>query len=210
MNKQDKRTEEESSRDDVLDELRKMMPLRPLRMHEHLVIAERQATHLNRLLDQRGPSVDLAWITRLEAVTVVLQPRWKMDGLSGMTVWSDGRWVIGVNKGNSHSRRRFTLGHEFKHLLDATRDKVTYRNINPAQREVIANYFAACYLMPKAWVRRAWTGGLQDVEGLAGLFNVSVEAMKTRLTYLGFIDSEPDRQVATYFRTDTAVTELAA
>jgi Zn-dependent peptidase ImmA (M78 family) len=123
-----------------------------------------------------------------------------MDGLSGLTTWEDGRWVIGVNKGNPPSRRRFTLCHEFKHALDANRDTITYQNIAEWQRERIADYFAACYLMPKAMLRRAWTSGIQDPEALAGLFKVSAEAMDTRLKHLQFIDSEPERPTTSYFR----------
>ncbi len=51
-----------------------------------------------------------------------------------MTTWDDGHWVIGINQGNSHARRRFTLGHELKHVLDADRDRITYRGIKQAQR----------------------------------------------------------------------------
>jgi hypothetical protein len=69
---------------------------------------------------------------------------------------------IGVNKGNPHARRRFTLCHELKHVLDADRDKITYKDLTPEQRESIADWFAACYLMPKPWLRRAWTRGIQD------------------------------------------------
>jgi Zn-dependent peptidase ImmA (M78 family) len=188
----------------IIRELRQLLPVRPLRYHEHLQLAERQTSRLLQLLDQRTPAVDLAWLTELDGVTVVLQPRWQMEGLSGLTTWHDGRWIIGVNKNNSHARRRFTLAHELKHLIDATRDKITYRDITDNQREQIANYFAACYLMPKMWVRRAWTGGIQDPEALAGLFKVSTEAMTTRLTYLGFIDREPGRSLASYFRTELA------
>lgn len=188
----------------LLPELRQLVPVRPLRYQEHLQLAERQAGRLLQLLDQRAPAVNLAWLTELKEVTVVLQPRWKMEGLSGLTTWHNGRWIIGVNKNNSHARRRFTLCHELKHLLDATRDKITYRDITDGQRELIANYFAACYLMPKMWVRRAWTSGIQDPEALAGLFKVSTEAMQTRLTYLGFIDREPGRSLSSYFRTEQA------
>lgn len=188
---------------DVIKELRAVLPLRALTYYEHLQLAERQAIELHRLLDQRGPAADLSWLTELPNVTVVLQPRWQMERLSGLTTWHEGRWVIGINKGNSHTRRRFTLMHEFKHLLDATRDRVTYKAITEDQGELIANYFAACYLMPKAWVRRAWTRGLQDPEALAGLFKVSTEAMTNRLTYLGFLDSETDRPLASYFRRET-------
>jgi Zn-dependent peptidase ImmA (M78 family) len=164
-------------------------------------LAEQQAIALHQELKQTGPPADLAWLTQLNKVTVVLQPRWKMEGLSGMTTWDDGHWIIGINKGNPHARRRFTLGHELKHVLDADRDRITYRSINPAQREQIADYFAACYLMPKLWLRRAWTGGIQDVDALAGLFVVSRQAMEKRLKFLGFIDDQPERTVASYFRT---------
>jgi Zn-dependent peptidase ImmA (M78 family) len=196
--------------DDFLRTLRRVLPGRPLKPYEHLLLAEQQAIALHGLLKQTGPPADLSWLTSLKKITVVLQPRWKMDGLSGMTTWDDGHWVIGINKGNPHARRRFTLSHELKHVLDADRDKITYRGIRPAQREQIADYFAACYLMPKLWLRRAWTGGLQDPEALAGLFVVSLPAMEKRLKYLGFLNDEPERSVASYFRRATDQLNLAA
>jgi Zn-dependent peptidase ImmA (M78 family) len=92
------------------------------------------------------------------------------------------------------------LSHELKHVIDANRDKITYQGISERGREQIADYFAACYLMPKTMVRRAWTGGLRDPEALAGLFKVSVQAMDKRLKYLQYIDDQPQRPVASYFR----------
>ena len=186
----------------LLASMRRMMPLRRLAYWEHLTIAERQATRLLSLLNQTEPGVSLDWLSNgsLGNVDVVLTPRWKMEGLSGITSWEDGRWIIGVNKGNPLARRRFTLCHEFKHVLDANRDKITYQRITDSQRERIADYFAACYLMPKTLVRRAWTSGIQDSEALAGLFKVSTEAMTKRLKHLQFIDDEPGRPVASYFR----------
>lgn len=180
-----------------------------MQLWEHQRIAERQATRLLRLLGQTGPAVDLAWLTTMKRVTVALLPRWKMEGLSGMTTWDNNHWVIGINKGNPHARRRFTLCHEFKHALDANRDRVTYRHINDNQRELIADYFAACLLMPKTWLRRAWTSGIQDPEALAGLFNVSLPAMQRRLRYLGYLDDEPDRATASYFRSATPLADAA-
>lgn len=188
-----------AGRDDVVDQLRQLMPIRPLGYWEHLIIAERQAGRLHELLGQTGPAADLKWVTELTKVSVVLVPRWKSAGSSGITTFKDGKWVIGVNKGEPHARRRFTLAHEFKHFLDGTRDSVTYKHVEP-QRELIANYFAACYLMPKTWLRRSWTRGLQDPEALAGLFGVSEAAMEKRLQYLGFIDREGGRSTASYFR----------
>src|SRR5829696_1868182 len=196
--------------DNVLTLLRRLLPTRKLRLFEHQVIAEQQAIKLHELLGQTGPPADLGWLTKLKKITVVLQPRWKMDGLSGISSWDDGHWVIGVNKGNPHARRRFTLCHELKHVLDADRDKITYKGLTAEQREAVADYFAACYLMPKLWLRRAWTRGIQDPDALAGLFNVSQPAMEKRLRYLGFIDDEPNRSIASYFRRGTNQLDLAA
>lgn len=84
--------------DDVLTVLRRLLPTRKLRLFEHQVIAEQQAIKLHELLNQVGPPADLGWLTKLKNITVVLQPRWKMDGLSGMSSFDDGHWVIGVNK----------------------------------------------------------------------------------------------------------------
>lgn len=189
----------------LLTALRRDMPIRPMAFYEHLIVAERQATRLLRQLGQLEPGVSLDWLTdgSLGNIDVVMLPRWRMESLSGMSSWQDGRWVIGINKAQPHARRRFTLAHEFKHVLDAHRDKITYSRLTTEQREQIADYFAACYLMPKTWLRRAWTGGLQDPEALAGLFKVSQPAMQKRLRYLQFVDAEPDRPVNSYFRHQT-------
>lgn len=199
-----------ANRDNLMSDLRAMMPTRTLRAWEHLATAELQATRLHDSLKQTGPAADLAWIMELPQLKVVLVPRWKMEGLSGMTTWQDDHWLIGINHGNPHARRRFTLGHEFKHALDANRDRLTYKGVSAAQREYIADYFAACYLMPKLWLRRAWTSGIHDPEALAGLFNVSRQAMDKRLRFLGFVDDEPQRPVATYFRLASASLPVAS
>jgi hypothetical protein len=186
----------------LLTGLRRLMPIRRLAYYEHLLIAERQATRLLSVLGQTEPGVSLEWLAdgKLGNIQVVMESRWRMNGVSGMSTWADGHWVIGVNKGNPHARRRFTLCHEFKHILDAHRDSITYQGITADQRERIADYFAACYLIPKMMLRQAWTSGLQDPEALAGLFKVSRQAMDKRLSYLQFIDKQPDRPTASYFR----------
>src|SRR5690349_18260928 len=124
MNKKNDNHERGTPKRDVLAALRSLQPTRPLRGFEHLQIAERQATELHRLLEQAGPAADLGWLMDHEGITVVLVPKWKMDGLSGMSTWTEDHWVIGINRGNPHARRRFTLCHEFKHVLDANRDQL--------------------------------------------------------------------------------------
>ncbi len=58
--------------------------------------------------------------------------------------------------------------------------------------------------MPRKLVKQAWTGGIQDPEALAFSFRVSVESMRIRLTYLGFLD-DPQRPVETLFRMESLV-----
>lgn len=186
---------------EVLRELRSIMPLRPLSIWEHETIAERQASRLHSLLDQKEPGVSLDWLSAgSDLIAVVLAPRWRMDKIAGMSTWQDGRWVIAVNRGDPPARRRFTLCHEFKHVLDANRDSITYKRISAPQRELIAHYFAACYLMPKPLLRHAWTSGIQDPEALAGLFKVSNDAMRRRLTHLQYLDDDTVRPTTSYFR----------
>ena len=186
--------------DQLLTTVRRLLPVRALTYYEHLTLAERQADRLHQLLGVHGPAADFGWLLARQDVTVVVTPRWQMRGVSGITQFSNHGWTIGVNKGEPHARRRFTLAHELKHWLDGTRDTITYQSISADQRERIADYFAACYLMPESWLRKAWKTGIQDPEALAGLFTVSLRAMQTRLTYLQFLDDQPDRPVASYFR----------
>ena len=51
---------------------------------------------------------------------------------------------------------------------------------------------------------------IQDPDALAGLFNVSQPAMEKRLRYLGFVDDEPNRSIASYFRRGNNQLDLAA
>lgn len=193
----------------VIREVRALMPLRPLTLHEAFTVAELQATKLLEALDERGPAVNVAKLADLPKVEVRTQPRHRMPTLAGFSQWADGRWLIVVNRDSVPGRRRFTLGHEIKHVIDHPSASVIYRNLGHGDRskhdqqvETICNHFSACFLMPRMWIKRAWANGIQDEEALAGLFNVSIEAMHTRLTYLGYIADE-QRPIASYFRTDT-------
>jgi len=54
--------------------------------------------------------------------------------------------------------------------------------------EQACEYFAACLLMPRMWMKRAYFNeGIQDVPSLSRLFNVSWVAMRVRLEQLGFV-----------------------
>ncbi len=55
--------------------------------------------------------------------------------------------------------------------------------------EMVCDYFAACLLMPRPWVKVAWSRGVQDVSDLAAVLLVSRTAMSLRLRQLGLVVS---------------------
>lgn len=200
----------------TMREIRSLMPARTVTLAEAYRIAEMQASRLLGALRIEQPAVDVARIAELPKIDVQMQPRHRMPSLAGFSQWTDGRWLIVVNRDSVPGRRRFTLAHEFKHVLDHPSYKVAYRHLgrgdarkHDQQVELICNYFAACFLMPRTWVKRAWASGIQDEEALAGLFKVSVEAMHTRLIYLGYLGDDR-RPLADYFRIDQVQLEGSA
>jgi Zn-dependent peptidase ImmA (M78 family) len=124
-------------------------------------------------------------------------PNRDLAGLSGMSQWlkKESRWLIAVNRDDSQTRRRFTLGHEFKHILDNPYINVLYpkseysKDSAEDRAERMCDYFSACVLMPRAWVKRVWARGNQNTEALAAIFNVSPAAMDRRLQDLDLIES---------------------
>jgi Zn-dependent peptidase ImmA (M78 family) len=100
-----------------------------------------------------------------------------------------GRWVIVLNADDVYVRQRFTMAHEFKHVLDSEAQAIMFARVREPElvRERVADHFAACLLMPKVWVVRAWAGGIQGIVPLARMFEVSRVAMNWRLQELGLI-----------------------
>jgi len=183
------------------------MPRRALTLIEAYKVAELQAMRLLELTGITAPPVNFNALFELPNLEVQLESDYKMDHFSGLSRFSRGKWLIIIDRNDPHGRRRFTLSHELKHVLDHGLEKLAYANFGygdterrQKQVEAICQHFAANLLMPKMWVREWWTLGFQDVEALAGLFQVSNEAMEVRLKKLGFIDPEPERAVHTYFR----------
>lgn len=187
----------------ILQKLRLLVPARPLQHHEAQGIAERQATRLLSLIDQYEPPVDVGLIAELPRIEVRVVPNRDIGGLSGMSQWlkKESRWLIAVNRSDTQTRRRFTLGHEFKHILDnpyinVLYPKDEYAKMSAEERaERMCDYFSACLLMPRAWVKRFWTAGVQDQDILAVRFNVSPAAMDRRLQDLGLIESRWRRRM---------------
>jgi Zn-dependent peptidase ImmA (M78 family) len=92
-------------------------------------------------------------------------------------------------------RRRFSLHHEFKHILDHGLVDVVYPSTGwmsgEERAEKVCDYFAACILMPKRLVKRRFFEGLTDVAELAAEFGVSPRAMRFRLEQLKLVGTRP-------------------
>lgn len=177
-----------TTRGSLLASLRAVIPHRPLRFSEALRIAELQANRLLELTAVNDGPVPSDIITDVASVQI----DYRDLPTSGMSYWNGAAWVICLNASESHTRQRFTLLHEFKHIIDHGRSAALYQGdryrSGETQAEQAADYFAACALMPKRLVKRAWGECIQRTSELAELFDVSPQAMDIRLTQLGLAD----------------------
>lgn len=171
---------------DVIAALRALLPARDMTWAETHSVAERQATALLRLLHIDEPPVPQFAISSLPGIVVDRREGWPT---SGMAVRARSHWRIVLKADEPRQRQRFSLAHEFKHVLDDPVIDRLHGHLAPRERheraERLCNYFAACLLMPRAWVKRDWCAGVQRPSQLARRYYVSTEAMTTRLSELG-------------------------
>lgn len=166
----------------VLKRLRALIPQRNLGFDEALQVAELQATTLARLLSSDDQELHIADLPRIRVIYEDL-------AVSGTSHWNGHEWVISIAKGDSPARQRFTLLHEFKHVIDHGQTTRLYvgdrRRSSDQQAELAADYFAGCALMPKRDLKRAWGNGIQRTADLAACFGVSEPAVRVRLAQTG-------------------------
>lgn len=172
---------------DVISQLRQLQPPRGgLNWAEAHSVAERQAALLLDLWNVAEPPVPQFVITSSPGVVVDWQSDWPSSAAS---FDAGSHWQIVVRKNDSRQRQRFSLAHEFKHVLDEPVVDRLYRHLPKDQRhdrsEALCNYFAACLLMPRPWIKHDFYGGVPTPYRLARRYYVSTEAMKTRLSELG-------------------------
>ena len=165
-----------------LQALRALQPKRLLTWTESRAIAARQA---NRLRARHEGNHDFAFDTQI----IADQPRLLIDvdrqiDVAGSSHWTGSHWQILLNADDHPLRRRFTLAHEYKHIIDHGTP------VDPDLEEKICDYFAACLLMPKQKIIAAWTdpGIPQRVNAMADTFIVSAAAMRFRLHELGLLE----------------------
>jgi hypothetical protein len=173
----------------IIATLRDFVPIRPLTREEALRIAELQAHRFHELLGVSEPPFSERLVAQL--------PRLQVEHLSpipvsGSTHWAAGRWLIMLNGAEPPVRQRFSLAHEFKHILDHRFVEVLYRGVRLEDRakwvEQVCDFFAGCLLMPRPWVKRAYATGTQRLSALAARFHVSEAAMRVRLSQTGLVD----------------------
>jgi Zn-dependent peptidase ImmA (M78 family) len=186
----------------VLASLRRLHPDRALDLTDALWLAELQA---NRLLQLRGVSSDVpvptTIVTELPRIAVEHDPDLPKDAASGCSTWDYQRrsWVISLNPTEPRRRQRFTVLHEYKHILDhgspAIRPTGSPATFQRPAAEVVADYFAGCVLMPKRLLTAAYYDGIQRPRDLTELFDVSEPAIRVRLAQVGL--GEPPQRLAT-------------
>ena len=195
----------------VLRSLRSLAPQRALAFSEALQIAELQANRLRTLHELGDQVAPREMVSELPRVVISYDADLPVSGSSH---WNGSTWVITLSANESWTRQRFTLMHEFKHIVDhgqqhrlyTGNDKIT----GERQAEQAADYFAGCVLMPKRLLKRAWCSGMQRPSELAAHFGVSAKAVEVRLSQTGLRDNtrrcDPRRSpdsfnVGIYFRT---------
>jgi Zn-dependent peptidase ImmA (M78 family) len=169
----------------TITRLRDIMPMRRLSRAESLREAEAQANRLLRLSGVGEPPVSEDIIAGLPHIQI---ERVKPAKALAASEWSNGRWLIILNGAEPVGRQRWSLAHELKHILDHPFVTIVYSRQDECIAERACDYFAACLLMPRRWLRLAWVDGDRDVRLLARRFGVTPQAVLVRLLQVGLIE----------------------
>ena len=198
----------------VLASLRALASAHPMTLDEALRLAERQATLLLALCGGPTVPVPTSTITGQPRITVEHDSALPAEAASGCSDWDSHRrtWVISLNPTEPRRRQRFTVLHEYKHIIDHPGPSIRpspYAYQRPVA-EMIADYFAGCVLVPKRVLATAYYDGIQYPADLAQLFDVSKEAIQVRLAQVGLAESgrahqplalnRPSARVAKFWR----------
>ncbi len=168
----------------VLASLRRLIPERGVELPEALHIAELQADLLLELTGDNPTTVDQR-VARLPRICL----QYRQMPTSGLSYWDGQAWIVCLNQTEPATRQRFTLLHEYKHIIDhGSTDRMftgSPGRVAAQQTEQAADYFAGCALMPERLLRQAWRQGERRTEDLATMFNVSTRAVEVRLAQIG-------------------------
>ena len=160
-----------------------------INIEENLFTIRRKAGNLLSAAGLNGLfPLELTKVTDFLNYTVfVFGPTPKSTNVSGSV--SKKEATILLNDKESLSRKRFTLAHEIGHIiLHFSQDDefVDYNRSYPRDlKEVQADEFAACLLMPEEVFIREWNESKHDYTYLENYFGVSPAAVGMRAYRLG-------------------------
>lgn len=183
----------------VLFELRALAPPRRMSHLESLRLAETQAARLRSILGVMNdwfPTDAIAGLPRVTVQHVADLPA------SGASFWGQGSWHIHVHASEPERHQRFTVLHELKHIIDHPMQRNVYDErafVVYGEREIIADYFAACLLIPEDRLRAAHAT-TRDHDELAARFGVTTRRILHRLSEIGLtetVTSIPQRTIRT-------------
>lgn len=186
----------------ILEQLRALIPKRRCTPAEGRRVAELQAARLLcavRKRDRNMLGIEARHIAAMPGIRVV----YETISVSGLSFWNGRSWIIAVSASEPPTRQRFTLLHEFKHIIDHGATNRLYQSTrsseqdNPAA-EAAADYFAGCALVPTIDLKRFWAVGIQRPRDVADYFDVSEACAKVRLDQTG-LSRKTDPEV-TYTR----------
>ncbi len=197
----------------LLADLRASVPHQILGEKQAKLIAEKLAQKMRARLELEDdfpfPSVAIEIQPRIEVSTHQDLQDPSGHPQSGLSGWhpKKRKWIIAINGTDHPLRQRFTLMHEYAHVVlgSVTRTPSELEHFLPSvgtytsteRLENLCDQFAACLLMPRPLMKRAWTAGHQDVRTLARLFGTSRMATRYRLHDIGLV--EPVRRSRPYF-----------
>lgn len=115
--------------------------------------------------------------------------------ISGLIEYSNGGFIIAINKYHSYERRRFTLAHEFAHyavhkdyiIKNKKIEDVALFKDRKSDIEKEANDFASKLLIPKDEFLGVVKSGKTRLGDLAEYFGVTAAAVKYRARGLNLI-----------------------
>ena len=168
-------------------------------------VLEQKAQELLTRYEQTEPPVDPVTIARGEGIEVY-EGTFSDSRVSGMLKTEEGRRVIYVSDADTPVRRRYSVAHELGHAIlhpdagdfaDSGKElTVLYRRAedgyelaDPAnkarrRREIQANIFAACLLIPRDMLAEVLED-TDDISDLTRIFGVSRQTLGIRLSDLG-------------------------
>lgn len=105
------------------------------------------------------------------------------------------KYKIVIDYSGKSLRKRFTLAHEIGHIILKHFEQFDVYSLSDEEKDILdieANVFAGELLMPYLQIKTMYCG----VKSMVKLFNVTEDAMKTRLMFLGHKIEEPEQMVA--------------